>query len=114
MTQMPEGLEPGVIANLDRFLDCVEQMDMGPLDHLTCTEVEALAELMTAMRGPEKGQWVIIHHFWDSDEEIDELAAHLERWPDLRATLRRVFSEDSEVIVTLNGLEEEERNVAAQ
>lgn len=105
----PEDMQPGSIYNLERFLDVVEQMDMGPLDHLTCTEVEALASLMCAHRGPEKGQWVIIHHFWDSDEELDELAAHLERWPDLRATLRRAFSEDSEIIVLLNELEEEGR-----
>lgn len=105
MTRAPADHQPGPVGAASRFLDIVEQMDMGPLDHFTCTEVEALADLMTADRGPEKGQWVIIHHFWDSEEEEDELRAHLERWPDLAADLREAFSEDSEIIQQLNELE---------
>jgi len=97
--------EPGLIVHVGRFLDIVEQMDMGPLDHLTCTEVTALADLMAADRGEEKAMWVILHHFWDSDEEEDELLAHLEEWPGLREKIREVFSDDSNIIEMLNEIE---------
>jgi len=107
MTRAPEDLEPGTIRNLDRFLDKVENMDLGPLGYFTCEETEALADAMTAQRGPEKGQWVIIHHLVDSeDEEDDELQAHLDRWPDLAATLRAVVVEDHPIIEQLTTLEE--------
>lgn len=100
--------EPGLIVHVGRFLDIVEQMDMGPLDHFTCTEVTALADMMAADRGEEKAMWVILHHFWDSDEEEDELRAHLEEWPGLREKIREVFSEDSEVVEMLNEIERED------
>jgi hypothetical protein len=98
-----------VVAPLDRFLDMVEQMNMGPLNHLTCTEVNALAGLMAAGRGDEQGMWVIIHHIVDGDdEEADELRQHLEDWPELSATLRRVLSdEDDEILELLNEVEKE-------
>lgn len=99
----------GVIANLDRFLDVVAGMSEGPLDHFTCTEVEALADLMTAQRGEEDGIYVIVHHLYGEDEEHDELAAHLEKWPELRELLPRVFSEGCEILDVLRELEEEGR-----
>lgn len=91
----------GVIANLDRFLDVVEGMDMGPLNHFSCTEVEALADLMTAQRGEEAGLQVIIHHFFETDEETGELMDHLEKWPELAGEIRRQFSDDYEIQLTL-------------
>jgi hypothetical protein len=99
--------EPGSNVRIDNWLDAVEQMDMGPLNHCTCTEVTALADLMHFYRGEEKAMWVILHHFWNSDEEEDELREHLEEWPGLRAAIREVFSEDSEVFLMLNELEGE-------
>lgn len=101
--------EPGVIHRLDLFLDAVEQMDMGPLNHLTCTEVTALAELMAYQRGDEQGHWVIIHHVTDGDdEEADELREHLAEWPLLRAMLREQVSDDTDIIELLNEVEQED------
>ena len=103
--------EPGVIHRLDRFLDTVEQMDMGPLGHLTCTEVTTLADLMAYQRGEEQALWVIIHHLVDSeDEEPDELREHMAEWPALAAALRRVVSDDTDIIELLNEVEEEDRD----
>lgn len=97
--------EPGVIANLDRFLDVVEQMWEGPLDHFTCAEVEALADLMAAQRGDEAARAVICHHFYDSDEEDGELFEHLQKWPGLEGDIRRTFSPDCEIIFRLAEIE---------
>jgi hypothetical protein len=95
----------GVIANLDRFLDMVEQMWEGPLDHFTCAEVEALADLMAAQRGDEAARAVICHHFYDSDEEEGELFEHLQKWPGLEDEIRRTFSSDSPIIWSLAEVE---------
>lgn len=92
---------PGVIANLDPFLDAVEQMDMGPLDHFTCGEVEALADLMHAARGEEAARQVIIHHFFDSDEEAGELADHINKWGEPLIEGLKQFSEDCDIHRTL-------------
>ena len=109
MATWAEDHEPGVIANLDKFLDVVNAMTEGPLDHFTCREVEALADLMAAQRGEEAGTDVIVQHLWDEGEEHDELAAHLERWPLLRAALRAQLSDDCPVIDMLRELEEDGR-----
>lgn len=102
--------EPGSNVRVDNWLDVVEQMDMGPLGHLTCTEVTALADLMHFYRGEDKAMWVIIHHLVDSeDEEPDELREHLEEWPGLAAALHRVVSDDTDIIELLNEVEEEDR-----
>ena len=98
--------QPGVIASLDVWLDVVERMDMGPLNHLTCTEVTTLAESMVAQRGEEKGLMVIVNHLVDSDEEEDELREHLADWPELAATLHALVAEDDPIIILLNDLEE--------
>ena len=80
--------QPGVIASLDVWLDCVENMSPDPLGSLTCQEATALAESMTAQRGEDKGTWIIVNHLLDSnDEEPEELAEHLADWPLLRETL---------------------------
>jgi hypothetical protein len=103
--------EPGSNVRVDNWLDAVEQMDMGPLNHLTCTEVTALADLMHFYRGETKATWVIIHHVTDGDdEEPDELREHLAEWPALAAALRRVVSEDTDIIELLNEVEEEDRD----
>jgi len=103
--------EPGVIHRLDRFLDAVEQMDMGPLNHLTCVEVTLLADLMAYQRGEEEGHWVIIHHVTDGeDEEPDELRAHLAEWPMLRDLLRKHVSDDTNIIELLNEVEAEDND----
>lgn len=105
--------EPGSAARLDRWLDTVEGMSMGPLDHFTCTEVSALADLMAYHRGEAAGTMVIVHHLWDGDEEHDELAAHLEEWPELRGMLTSTFSEDVRILQTLKEIDEEGKNDAA-
>ena len=97
--------EPGVIANLDRFLDFVEQMWEGPLDHFTCAEVEALADLMAAQRGDEAARAVICHHFYDDGEEEGELFEHMQKWPGLEGEIRRTFSPDSPIIYRLAEVE---------
>jgi hypothetical protein len=101
--------EPGSIAALDRFLDVVDGMWEGPLDHFTCTEATALADLMATHRGEHAGRSVIIHHLYGEDEEDDELREHLKDWPGLAEELRQVFSEDAEVIELLDDIEREEQ-----
>lgn len=102
----PRTEEPGSNVRVDNWLDVVEQMDMGPLNNLTCTEVTALADLMHFYRGEEKATWVIIHHVTDGDdEEEDELRIHLEEWPLLRKMLREQVSDDTSIIELLNELE---------
>jgi len=98
-----------ILDALDNFLDVVSGMDMGPLDHFTCTEVESLARLVLAARGEEAAVRVIVYHFFDSSEEHDELAEHLGNWPTLRAEIRSTFSEGCEIQLILNELEEEGR-----
>jgi hypothetical protein len=105
----PRSGERGVIASAELFLDIVEQMDMGPLNHFTCTEVTALADLMAADRGEEKGMFVILHHLLDGDdEEQDELTAHLEEWPGLADLIRLHASDDDDILDLLNEIEKEQ------
>lgn len=92
---------------MEAFADAVRGMDMGPLDHFTCTEADSLANLMVAYTAEEEeGIRVMLYHLGDG-EEHDELAAHLETWPTLAAKMRAVYPDDAPILALLAEIEKE-------
>jgi hypothetical protein len=92
---------------LEDFANKVDGMDMGPLDHLTCTEANSLAHLMQAYRQNEDEAITVILRHIGEDEEQDELREHLDEYPELAAILRKERGNNPDMMHMLDEIEKE-------